>query len=108
MVTYRMWVPNRKGRVALHLSDSEIKSISVVHVAISEATPLGSASLLGPGGRWTQSFRANFGAASITVQNVSVRDGGVDIYAFVDWTSPLNLYVDITILDPPAAIVIGT
>jgi hypothetical protein len=50
----------------------------------------------------------HFGAASITLQNVSVRDGGVDFNVFVDWATPINLVTDITILDPPAQIVIGT
>lgn len=103
MVTYRMWVPNRKGRADLHFNAPEIKKISVVHITVSEATALGSVSLLGG-----QTFVPNFGAASITLQNVSVRDGGVDFYVFVDWRSPLNLVTDITIMDPPAQIIIGT
>lgn len=102
-----MWVPARKGRADLHFSNPEIKITSVVHIAISEATALDSMSVLGPQGRYTQSFGANFGAASITVQNISVRNGAVDFYVFVDWPDKLDLYADITILDPPAAIIIG-
>jgi hypothetical protein len=80
----------------------------VVHISVSEATPLDAASLIVGSGNLVQRFRAIFGAASITVQNVSVRQGAVDFNIFVDWPEPLNVYADITILDPPAAIVIGT
>jgi hypothetical protein len=103
MKTYRMWVPNRKGRADLHFNAPDIKKISVVHVTVSEATEFGSSSLLGG-----QSFLAHFGAASITVQNVSVRDGGVDFNVFVDWSSPLNLVTDITVLDPPVEVIQGS
>jgi len=103
MVSYRMWVPNRRGGVDLHFSSPEIKKISVVHISVSEATALDSVSLLGG-----QTFVPNFGAASITLQNVSVRDGTVDFYVFVDWSSPLNLLADITILDPPTQVIIGS
>lgn len=103
MVTYRMWVPNRKGRADLHFSSPAISMNSVVHVAISEATALGPPLISGD-----QNFSSHFGAASITVQNISVRQGAVDFYVYVDWPSPLNLVADITVLDPPAEIIIGT
>jgi hypothetical protein len=108
MFTVRMWVPNRRGRADLHLTNSAISDTSVIHISVSEATPLETASITGPEGLWVQTFRTNFGAASITVQNVSVRDGAVDFNVFVDSPQPLNIVADITILDPPAGIVIGT
>jgi hypothetical protein len=104
MTTFRMWVPNRKGRADLHFSSPAIKANSVVHISVSEATPLTPGVLGGFG----QNFSTNFGAASITLQNVSVREGAVDFFVFVDWPHPLNLVTDITVLDPPAAIIIGT
>jgi hypothetical protein len=97
-----MWVPNRRGRADLHLSSPAIRYNSVVHISISEATALGPPIMGG------QNFEAHFGAASITLQNVTVRNGGVDFYVFADWGSPLNLVADITILDPPAEVIIGT
>ena len=103
MVTVRMWVPNRRGRALLRLTSSLIKWNSVVHISVSEATGL-SPALFG------QNFSSKMGAASITVQNIAVRDGVLEFYVFVDWGSPLNLYTDITILDPPppSNIIIGT
>ena len=106
-MTIRMWVPNRRGRADLHLTNPAILATSVIHVSVSEATPLDTASIVGPDGRWVQTFRPNFGAASITVQNVSVREGAVDFNVFVDSPDPLNIVADITILDSPAGIVIG-
>ena len=108
MYTVRMWVPNRRGRADLHLSNPDIRDTSVVHISVSEASPLGAASLLVDG--VVQPFRPVFGSASITVQNISVRAGGVDFYIFVDSLNPLNIVADITIFDPPAGsgIVIGS
>jgi hypothetical protein len=103
MISYRMWVPDRIGRSLEHFNSPVITSSSVVHVSASEATTH-SPSLFG--GSW-QSWASFIGAASITVQNVSVRNGGVDFYVVVDWRSPLHLSLDITVLDPPAAFVIG-
>jgi hypothetical protein len=106
MVTYRMWVPNRKGRVDLHFTSTNIKPGSVVHISVSEATALNTTSILV--GHQTQTFRPNFGTASITVQNIAVREGAVDFYVFVDHSRPLNIVADITILDPPAQVIIGS
>lgn len=102
MITYRMWVPNRKGRADLHFSAPEIQLNSVVHISVSEATALGTPIFTG------QNFSTVFGSASITLQNVSVRQGAVDFYVHVDWPDPLHLVTDITILDPPAQVIIGT
>jgi hypothetical protein len=103
MPTFRMWVPNRRGRAPLHFFSPAINANSVVHVSASEATGLGPP-LIGGG----QNFSTNFGSASITVQNISVREGAVDFNVFVDWPTPLNVMTDITILEPPAQVVIGT
>ena len=104
MTTFRMWVPSRKGRADLHFSSPTIKASSVVHISVSEATPLAPGVLGGFG----QNFSSNFGLASITLQNVSVREGAVDFYVFVDWRDPINLVTDITVLDPPTQIIIGS
>ncbi|KXY43671.1 hypothetical protein COM24_29970 [Bacillus toyonensis] len=104
MATIRMWVPKRKDRAHLRLTSPVIKWNSVVHISVSEATELEPNQLFG------QNFPTVFGAASITVQNISVRDGVVDFNVFVDWSTPLNIVTDITILEPPADgnIIIGT
>ncbi|MET8625515.1 hypothetical protein ABZW30_17505 [Kitasatospora sp. NPDC004669] len=102
MVSYRMWVPQRQGRSVLHFNDSEITPQSVVQVAATEATDLGPPVFVG------QNWGVLIGAASITVENVCVRDGGVDFVVNVDWSSPLNVSTDITILDPPAQYIVGS
>jgi hypothetical protein len=103
MITFRMWVPNRKGRADLHFTAPDIRANSVIHISASEATGLFDPPLL-----FGQNFSTIFGAASITVQNISVREGAVDFYVVVDWPDPLNIVTDITIFDPPAQIIIGT
>jgi hypothetical protein len=102
MVSYRMWVPNRQGRSVLHFRTAEITPRSVVHISATEATPLDPPVLSG------QNFGGFIGDASITVQNVSPGDGVVDFVVFVDFFAPLNVVTDITILDPPKQIVIGS
>lgn len=102
MVTFRMWVPKRKGRSLLHFRSPQIQPNSVVHISATEATDLGPQTFTG------QTFGAFIGDASITVQNVSPGQGVVDFVVFVDFAIPLNVVTDITILDPPAQIIIGS
>lgn len=102
MQTFRMWVPSRKGRADLHFRSPTIKHTSVVHIAVSEAHNF--AESFEP----TRRILSLFGAASITLQNVSVRDGAVDFYVYVDWHSPLHLMCDITVLDPPVEFIRGS
>lgn len=99
-----MWVPNRHGRADLHLGSPDIKSSSVVHISMSEAGGITGGGTF-PGG---QPFGSFLGSAAITLQNVVVRDGGVDFRVFIDWGSPLNVVADITIIDGPPSVVIGT
>jgi hypothetical protein len=106
-VTFRMWVPQRQGRADLHLRSPQINNFSVVHISVSEASKLDTATLLPVRQGVGQTFTANFGDAAITLQNVSVRDGAVDFRVFVDWDSPLDLVTDITIFDSPAEVIIG-
>jgi hypothetical protein len=103
MVSYRMWLPNRKGRSLLHFRAGEITPKSVVHISATEATALGPPLIDG-----SQNWSAFIGAASVTVQNVSPGDGVVDFIVNVDWNSPLNITMDITILDPPRQLIVGT
>jgi hypothetical protein len=98
-----MWVPRRRGRADLHFNSQTITRRSVVYISVSEATGLTPNTFGG-----TQNFDAHFGAASITLQNVTVRDGGVDFNVFVDFGSPLNVVADITVLDTVPEIIIGT
>jgi len=105
MQTIRMWVPRRQGRADLHFRNPDIKASSIVHISVSEATDTSPGVL---GGSGIQNFKAHFGSASITLQNVSVNDGVIDFYVFVDFPHPLNVVADITILDGPPTIILGT
>lgn len=103
MFTVRLWMPNRRGRTVNRLSNPNIKFNSVVHISVSEATALS------PIPSFTaQNFSAFLGAASITLQNVVVNDGQVEFVVFVDWPDPLNIVADITIMDGPPNLLIGT
>jgi hypothetical protein len=108
-VTYRMWVPNRQHQADLHFNSPTITVGSVVHISVSQATDLETANIIAAGGRQRQTFTHHFGSAPITLQNVSVRNGGVDFRVYVAWDDyPLNLVTDITVFDPPTEIIIGT
>jgi hypothetical protein len=104
MFTVRMWLPKKHGRADLHLVNPNISPNSVVHISMSEATDLTGEGTF-PGG---QNFSVFLGSAAITVQNVVVGSGRVDFRAFIDWPSPLNVVADITILDGPPNVLIGT
>lgn len=103
MVTYRMLVPGRRGRADLHFTSPDIKANSVIHIAVSEATRGGPPLLTGG-----HAFEDNFGAASISVQNISIRAGTVDFYVFVNWGEPLDIVANISIFDPPLKIIFGS
>lgn len=107
MRTYRMWVPQRKGRADLHYGNADISEHSVVHISVSEATKRAEGKPLF-GSDAAQDFSPHFGDASVTLQNVSVRNGGVDFYVLIASPTPLNIVADITVVDGPVTVVIGT
>jgi hypothetical protein len=45
-------------------------------------------------------------ATPITVRNVSPQEGFVDFWIYVDWEHPLNVAVDLVVLDPPNLMVV--
>ncbi len=96
--TLRVYFSNRRGyfRQNFNWMGGPITRNSVVHISISEAAPDREPSLFGPRPliRW-------LGEARMTVHNVSPHDGGVEFSYTVDWPEPLNIAVDITVLDPP-------
>ncbi len=46
------------------------------------------------------------GNAPITVRNIAPQDGFVDFWIYVDWEEPLDVAVDIVVLDPPTWMVV--
>ena len=79
---------------------------AVVHITASEVTAA-PASVVAGGG--TQNFMYNVGAANVWVSNVSPHfndhfqgePGGVEYILNVDWQSPLNVAVTVTVEDDP-------
>lgn len=70
---------------------------SVVHIAACEGQlnpPDISGSIL-------NRISRTRGDASIYVKNVHPHNDGVEFFLQVDWDSPLNVVIDITVVDPP-------
>jgi len=69
---------------------------SVVLISAAEAYDLGPA--LSP---QDPHIVFNLGGSDISVTNISPRDRGVDFILYSQWNLPLNIVVDISVLDPP-------
>lgn len=86
---------------------------AVVHITASEIMPKEPPSTVGGGG--VQNFMYHVGDANIWVSNVSPHandhfngePGGVEYILNVDWGSPLNVAVTITVEDNPLRIIQG-
>lgn len=98
--TFRMYLWNRKGRSVENFRAPQITHDSVVHISVSEATPI-------PPQSFTPIFSRFVGGATISVHNIAPSDGRVDFVVNVEWGDPLSIVTDITILDPPAQTVVG-
>jgi hypothetical protein len=83
----------------LTLNWGAITSDSVVHISVSEAKRIYGMYFGIP---FIQRF---MGAAQIEVRNVSPRAGAVDFFIYIDWDEPLDITVDITVLDAPIQII---
>jgi hypothetical protein len=46
------------------------------------------------------------GDAPITVRNIAPQEGFVDFWIYAEWKDPLDVSVDIVVLDPPAVMVL--
>ena len=55
---------------------------------------------------FTPTIKRFVGNAPITVRNVAPQDGFVDFWIYVDWEKPLDVAVDLVVLDPPNLMVI--
>ncbi len=56
--------------------------------------------------RFTPIFERFIGDAAITVRNIAPQEGFVDFWIYVDWESPLDVAVDLVVLDPPNQMVV--
>ena len=86
--TYRHnWGP-RRGQWTLRLNWGDVNPRSHVFVSISEGAA---------GGPDAGKF---IGAARYTLHNVAPRDGGVDIWVNIEWSSDILLYADYLVVNP--------
>jgi hypothetical protein len=56
--------------------------------------------------RFTPFFERYVGDAPITVRNIAPQEGFVDFWIYVDWEHPLNVAVDLVVLDTPSLMVV--
>ena len=93
MATVRRWFLGKcNGAVNCNYSDDAITNQSVVLISVSEGEgggPEGPLSSAAPG--------RFLGDATMSVANISPRDGAVTFRIFVDWFEPLAVWVDIFI-----------
>ncbi len=95
--TIRLLYRGMKGRVRENFNwgiDPPITKKSVVLMTAAEATV--SQGIIGP-----EDLTAfNLGDADIYVTNISPHQGGVEFILHVNWESPLDVLVDLTVMDP--------
>jgi len=76
-----------------------IKSTSIVLISASEARSDDVP-------RFTPVIERFIGDAPITVRNIAPQEGFVEFWIYVEWKDPLDVAVDIVVLDPPALMVL--
>ncbi len=86
--TYRHDWGNKHGQWTLRLNLSGVTPRSRVFVAIGEGAAGGP-----DGGKF-------IGGARYTVHNVAPRNGGVDIWINIEWSSDLRIYADYLVVNP--------
>jgi hypothetical protein len=104
--SYRMVLLQRQGRHVERFGAPEITRHSVVHVAASEVS-YDNGPLFGEPTVEDRIRERFVGAADVAVKNVSPREGEVFFAIMVDFPTPLDIAVDITILDPPSQTILG-
>lgn len=92
--TKRIYYWNAQGRIRANYNWGPITRNSVVLITAGEAVPLNQQNIF-------PIFEYNLGAADVYITNISPHDGGVEFIIHVNWSSPLPILVDITVLDAP-------
>jgi hypothetical protein len=93
----RVFYTGQQGRSRKNLNWSPITKKSAVYITAAEWHPPG-----GFGG--LEDIRPHLGEANISVTNIGVhgpegRAAGVEFHLHVDWSTPLNVMVTVTVLD---------
>jgi hypothetical protein len=83
----------------LRISWPPIHSTSIVLISASECSTDNIQ-------RFTPIFERFVGDAAITVRNIAPQEGLVDFWIYVDWENPLDVAVDLVVLDPPNLMVV--
>jgi hypothetical protein len=93
---------NIQGRQHLNFNWPPIHKASAVFIAAAEWAPAANPDPYTPG----PPGRPFIGEATISVTNIAPHDpegtssdGGVEFYLHVDWESPINVVLTITVLD---------
>jgi hypothetical protein len=96
------------GRVRQNFNWPVIKSRqAVVHITAGEIVPGSASEVIGPNGATVQNFIYHLGDANVWISNVSPHfndhfagePGGVEFIINVDWPSPLDIGITITVED---------
>lgn len=96
----RVLYRGQQGRIRKNFNWPPIKLDSAVIVTAAEFTPIFDGPMGGP----KTLGRPNLGAANVYVTNIGPHGpepevGGVEFLLHVDWESPLDVIVTITVLD---------
>ena len=95
--TIRLFYRQQKGRLPMNFNwgiNPPITHRSVVVMSAGEGT-------LTPGlGDPADHGTFKLGAADVFVTNVSPHDGGVEFILHANWGTPIDVLVDLTVLDP--------
>ena len=84
-----------RGRCRMNFNWSVISADSIVLISAGEAGNV----IPGVGFTLLPTFNFVLGDADVFVTNVSPHAGGVEFILHVNWNAPLNIAVDITVLD---------
>jgi hypothetical protein len=88
-------------RTGFRIILDSIHSNSIVLISASECIPDQYNAQ-----RFTPVFNRHVGDAAITVQNIAPQEGFVDYLIYVDSVNPLDVMVDVVVLDPPKNMVV--
>lgn len=86
---------NLHGRCRMNFNWPPITHASAVQISAAEATDMDPQSFVAE-----TAWSYLLGLADVSVSNISPHEGGVEFILHVDWNSPLNIVVDIMVLDP--------
>jgi hypothetical protein len=85
----------------LRVTSDSISSNSIVLVSASQCSIDADTTRV-----FTPVIERFVGHAPITVRNIAPQDGFVEFWIYVDWEKPVDIAVDLVVLDPPTWMVV--